>query len=117
MADIRDRCEAGRDLVHELQLIVADNETWMAVFECPLCGAFWAQEHPFAEYHGGGQPCFYRIDSSDPVAWLHNAVPTTPAIRAADEDKKFFDLIGHEVGPEPCSQPDCFRRDVALSVL
>ena len=117
MADVHRRCEAGRDLVHELQLLASSDATWMAVYKCPWCGAVWAQEHPFAEYHGGGSPCFYRINSSDAIAWLRDAVPIAPAIRATDEDKKFLELLGPEVGPERCTQPDCLRKRVALSVL
>lgn len=81
----------------------------MRVYRCRACGATWASEYPFGERQGGGPELYYRIEAADPAAWLEAATPIADTLRRAAEDRRFFEALGPEVGPERCREPGCTR--------
>jgi Immunity protein 27 len=115
--EVRERCTASGEILSSLEEIALDVKKWMAVYRCHVCGTLWAQEYPFSEMHGGGTPCLYAIETDAPDAWLKTADDLTSAIRRRHEDKKFYESLGSEIGPELCRHEGCGRRRIAFSVM
>ncbi|HEX7940386.1 MAG TPA: hypothetical protein VF488_01200, partial [Gemmatimonadaceae bacterium] len=107
--DVEARLQASERIRAPLEPVATNGRSWMAVYRCRACGAAWAGERPYSERHGGGPEFLYRIDTADPVGWLRNARPVADDFRRAAEDRRFFEALGPELGPEPCGQAGCPR--------
>jgi len=115
--EVRERCTASCEILSSLEEIALDVAKWMAVYRCRVCDTLWAKEYPFGELHGGGPPCLYAIETEDPEAWLKTAHALTADIRQKNEDKKFYESLGSEIGPELCRYEGCERKRIAYSVM
>jgi len=115
MADISARCDAESIISATLTDVVIGD--WRAIRRCSVCGALWCQEFPYGEMQGGGPPCSYRIDTDLPDKWLKENEYLTARIRKEDEDVRFFNSIGPEIGPDTCRHEGCTRKTVRYSVL
>jgi hypothetical protein len=107
--DVLLRLEEGARLRARLVPVATNGRTWMGVYRCRTCGAAWASERPFSERHGGGPELFYRVEAADPAAWLEQARPLADALRQMAEDRRFFEALGSDVGPERCREAGCMR--------
>ena len=115
--DVVSRCEHAQKIAVTLDPIARDSSGWRSVERCRVCGALWTREYPFGEYHGGGSPCFYRISTADPAAWLLREAPLTPRLRTEHEQAAFLASLGPESGPEACRQPGCTHSRIGYSVF
>ncbi|HKT09510.1 MAG TPA: hypothetical protein VJR24_16540 [Gemmatimonadaceae bacterium] len=107
--EVVERFDAGARLRPRLEQLATNGSTWMSVYRCRACGAAWASERPLGELQGGGPELFYRIDAADPVSWLDAARPLADVLRRMAEDRRFFEILGPDVGPERCREPGCLR--------
>lgn len=111
------RCEQTPQLEATLDRVALDSTAWGSVERCRVCGALWAREYPFSEYHGGGSAFLYRITTDDPSAWLRFHAGLSIRIRTEHEEAAFLGSLGPESGPEPCRHPGCMHLRIAHSVL
>jgi hypothetical protein len=70
IAEIDERCLKAAEISQTLDEAVSDFVKWMSVYQCRVCGRYWAMEYPFGHIRGAGRKCFYAIDCLDPVEWL-----------------------------------------------
>ena len=117
MQDVEERCNRRDQIERHLIHITSESSGWTSVLKCRKCGAFWAKEYPFSEYHGGGQACLYRIYTADPNQWLDKESGLTDRLRQVQEDRDFFESLGDEVGPETCKHESCRSKRVKNSVM
>lgn len=117
-ADVLARCEASTaGLRRTLEQVRALPSEWATLFRCRECGSFWCEEYPFSEYHGGGSPCIYRVESTDVEEWARSYRAVTPQFRQRHEDAVFLESLGDEIGPELCQRPGCGRQRIPYSVM
>jgi hypothetical protein len=115
--DVKQRCAIAQQILPTLSLLASEPSKWMAVYRCQVCGTTWVSEYPFSERQGGGAPCLYPIDTQVPEEWLQTASDLTHLIRQEDEDRKFYLILGPEVGPEYCRRKECTRKRIEGSVM
>ena len=116
-ADVQKWCEISAVLLQDLEIVATDDLRWRSVYQCRECGSLWAREYPFGEAHGGGPPCVYAISTTNPRQWLTDTEDLTASIRREHDDRKFFDSLGREDGPELCQSPNCRHKRIAHSVM
>lgn len=116
VAEIIERCKANTEISRTLERLEWNHEKWMGLYSCKCCGKLWLSEYPFSEDHGGGQICYYRVDSDHATVWRRNPRPFLNAILNDERDQTFFKSLGPGTGPELCNEPGCVKRKIALSV-
>lgn len=116
VADIIERCKATPEISPTLERLEWDHEEWMGLYSCKSCGKLWVGEYPFSEDHGGGQICYYRVDTDHATDWMRTARPLLDSIRKEERDRTFFTSLGPETGPELCNENGCVKKRIALSV-
>src|SRR5215471_21562248 len=116
--DVVDRCNATTtELRRTLEKIHTLQDGWATLFRCRECGSLWCEEYPFSEYHGGGPPCVYRVETQDAVQWTQNYQPLTSPLRQQHEDLVFLRTLGDEIGPELCRSTGCGRLRIRFSAM
>jgi hypothetical protein len=115
--DIVKRSESSSAIRQLLTEIASDKTHWISVLKCKECGSYWAEEYPFSEYHGGGAPCYYQIETTAPEIWLKTNSGITHQIRQQHEDDIFIGSLGEEVGPEKCKTKGCNNLRIYLSSM
>ena len=111
---VLERCERADRIQSTLDSLEVDSESWIEVLQCRQCQRYWVAERPFSEHHGGGPACYYVV----PVCpQLHELEPVVSRLRSYHDDAEFLSLLGREVGPNRCAEPDCTRLAVKQSVL
>jgi hypothetical protein len=117
MEAINERCANAGQILPTLILLASNQNKWMSVYRCKICGSTWVSEYPFSEMHGGGAPCLYPVDTQAPEEWLQTASSLMISIREEHEDRKFYSILGREVGPDLCKHKDCPRKRIEGSVM
>lgn len=107
--DVESRFTAEAVIRSTLEQIAYNAATWMAVHCCRGCGRTWASEYPLSEQQGGGPKLFYVIDLSDPAEWLAHASSLADPLRRDYGDRRWFETLPPEIGPERCRESGCSR--------
>ena len=116
-ADLQERCRVSAGLMPHLELVAQDDSSWRSVYRCRECGSLWAREYPSSETHGGGPPCFYAISTDNARQWLMESEAVTTKIRREEEDRRLYECLGPESGPELCQRQGCKHKRVAHSIM
>ena len=74
---------------------------------CLVCRSTWVEEIVFEDEDG--MNCLYAISTEGPARWLAMAEPVVQIIVREDEDRRFFDGLGEEMGPRRCLYSGCTR--------
>ena len=89
----------------------------LSVYQCRECGSHWGEARPWPEYHGGGPPCHFRIDSEDMHKLAQDWEGVIEKWQRDYEDQQFYKVLGEEVGPEACKTEGCNRLRIKLSIM
>ena len=111
-SEIESRLPSADAIRATLESLAWNPQTWMRTYRCRVCGRSWAGEYPFSEHHGGGPELLYRIEVVNPLVWLETARSFSAGVRGAEEDRRFFESLGPELGPENCREPGCTHRRI-----
>ena len=114
---LQQRCASAAKIQPTLRHVATNPTTWLSVLECGVCHQRWAKEWPFGELQAGGPACLYQIDAADGDAWLATAKPRFDSLRRQHEDRQILELLGSEIGPEPCKRAGCVRKRIRFGVL
>jgi hypothetical protein len=107
VVDVRRRCTAYPKLSRSLYTIASDPEKRLSVARCLVCRSMWAEEIVFEDEDD--MNCLYAISTEGPARWLEIAEPVVQIIVREDEDRRFFDNLGEEMGPRRCLFSGCTR--------
>ena len=107
VVDVRRRCTAHPKISQSLYTIASDPEKRLSVARCLVCRSTWAEEIVFDD--DDDMNCLYAISTEGPSRWLETAAPGIQIIVREDEDRRYFDNLGEEMGPRRCLYSGCTR--------
>ena len=107
VVEVRRRCTAYPKLSRTLYTIAADRDKGLSVARCVKCRTVWAEEQVFEAEDD--MHCLYAVRTGDPRVWLQSAEPVARHVVRDDEDRRFYDDLGPELGPRGCLYDGCQR--------
>ena len=116
-SDIENRMMATEKITPTLEIVGKNIDKWIFLYRCKVCGAYWADFEYGDNYWNLGHPCYCRVELDDPQKWLASAENIADDIRLRYDDRRFFDSLSPEVGPEKCRTEGCERKCIKFSVM